>query len=159
MPATIHKLRGTYRKARHGPLEGAVPPVARIPRPPSSLGPTAAKEWRRVSKQLRKVQLLTESDFNALEAYCLTRARALEAEAVIATDGRTITTPQGARRHPELLTAERAWADCRKFEQAFAMTPAARRGMDLSTVPIGKKPNPFTDLDDKRDKRFFDSHQ
>lgn len=150
MPAKIHKLRGTYRKDRHGSLEDLVRPVDRIPRPPSSLGSTARKEWRRVTRQLCEVQLLTANDFNALEAYCLTRARAIEAEAVIALEGRTITTAQGKCRHPELLTAERAWADCRKFEQAFAMTPAARRGIDLSSVPIGQKPNPFTDLSEER---------
>lgn len=75
--------------------------------------------------------VLTGSDLVTLEAYCVARGRAIDAERVIAKEGRTFMTEQGPRRHPELLTAERAWADARRYEALFGLSPSARTSLGI----------------------------
>ena len=139
-PAKVLKMRGTYRADRHeaGDL---VPAVTKIPRPPTYLSKGARREWRRTAARAFKLGILTELDLNALEAYSIVRDRALESEAELARDGRMIETPQGRKRHPALITAERAWGDCRKYEALFGLSPSARRGLGMSE----QDPNAATD--------------
>lgn len=163
IPAKIHKLRGTFRKDRHGSGEDVVPPVVKVPRPPASLNAIGRREWTRAASQLCDVQLLTASDLNALEGYCHARSRALQAEADVEKDGQTTTTPQGIKRHPSMVTLEKAWADCRRYEGVFGMSPSARNGLDIPNKPLWT--NPFADLDEehffgplenpKSKRRFF----
>lgn len=149
-PAKVLKMRGTYRPDRHGAPEGdvTVSVVSRVPRPPAHLSALAKKEWRTMAKRLHKIGILTVHDLPTLEAYCVARARAIEAETVVQAEGRTIVTLQGTKRHPELLTAERSWADCRKYEALFGMSPSARR-----TLGITEDETDTTG--DSRAKRYF----
>lgn len=143
-PTKVLQLRGTYRADRHGAGDD-LPALSRVPRPPASLSATARREWRIIGKRLHDAELLTAQDLPSLEAYCVVRARALEAEAVVAMEGRTITTPQGMKRHPELVTAEKAWDDCRRYEQLFGLSPSARRGLGIQ-APTKQPQNAFSEL-------------
>jgi P27 family predicted phage terminase small subunit len=130
------KLRGTYRADRHEATK-SVPTVARIPRAPSYLTTGARREWSRIVRLVFDLAILTPLDLGALAAFAMARDRALEAEREVARDGATIETPQGRRRHPALLTLERAWADVRRYESLFGLNPSARRSLRMSeTTPI-----------------------
>jgi P27 family predicted phage terminase small subunit len=120
--------------------------LARAPRPPKHLGPLAAEIWRDMARQLVAAQMLSEGDLHALEDYCVTLERAREAEDVIRREGRVLVTPQGARRHPELVTAEKARADCRRIAAAFGLTPGDRPKVRL-TAEGEKKSNEFAAFD------------
>jgi len=128
-------MRGTFRPDRHGGTEPQPGTLAKVPKAPKNLGDIARRIWRQTAKRLIAIDLLTESDLGALESYCLAYERAIEAEAVVAKEGRVVETPQGKKRHPELMTAERARADMRKYEALFGMSPADRARLRTQPKP------------------------
>jgi P27 family predicted phage terminase small subunit len=147
-PTKLLKMRGTFRPDRHE-ADVLVPTIAKIPRPPARLSKGARREWRRIADNLFELGILTPLDLGALEAYSIARDRALEAELELARDGRTIKTPQGLRRHPACVTAEKAWADCRRYEMLFGLTPSARRSLRMS------EKDPIDEANAARNERFF----
>lgn len=147
-PTVIARIRGTYRADRHGPKTNATAsrPLARVPRPPAYLGATAKAEWTRLAKLLHAMRIITPQDLPELEAFAIARGRAIDAEAVLAREGRTIATPQGPKRHPELLTAEKSWADARRYAELFGLSPSARRSLGVQEPPA-EDVNPFDDIE------------
>ena len=125
-PSKLLRMRGTFRRARHAGSEPQPRTLPTVPTPPKRLGKLARQIWRETAKRLVAIDLLTASDLGALEAYCRAFARAIEAEAVVEREGRTIKSSQGRKRHPELITAERAWSEMRAYESRFGLTPADR---------------------------------
>lgn len=142
-PTNILQMRGTYRHDRHGGAELKAALLAKVPTPPKHLGVLAKKLWRQKAKTLIAMELLTAADLASLEGYCLAHERAIEAEAVVTVDGRTILTAQGRKRHPELITAEKARADMRRYEVEFGLTPSARARLRLPAAPAKPAANPF----------------
>jgi P27 family predicted phage terminase small subunit len=132
-PTKVLQLRGTFRSDRHGGQEPHATPLKAAPRPPKHIDETARKIWRKLAPALVAAELLTENDLGAFESYCVIYARALDAEAVVAVEGRTVTTQQGLKRHPELVTAEKARADMRKYEQLFGLSPSDRARLRIPT--------------------------
>ncbi len=127
----VLQLRGTYRGDRHAGAEPTPDVLTKIPRPPKHLGDVARTIWRQTAKRLIAIEILTENDLGALEGYCVTYERAIAAEAMVAMLGRMIQTAQGWKRHPELITAEKARAEMRRYEQLFGMSPADRARLRL----------------------------
>jgi P27 family predicted phage terminase small subunit len=64
-----------------------------LPRCPPHLSEEAKREWRRVSKLLYRLGLLTELDTTALSLYCQTFSQWVEAERKLASFGMLIKTP------------------------------------------------------------------
>lgn len=143
-PTRVLQMRGTYRNDRHGGVEPTGRALVKVPPPPKELSDAAKKFWRRVARHLITVKLLTDGDLFALEGYVLAYERATEAEAIVRTEGRTVTTSQGKKRHPELVTAEKARADMRRYEQEFGLTPSARtRVKDAPEAPKDPAADPW----------------
>jgi P27 family predicted phage terminase small subunit len=142
-PTRVLELRGTFRGDRHGGVEPKPAAPRKVPPAPKHLGDEARRIWKRLAKELLELELLTGVDLVALEGYCVTYERAIAAEAIVASEGRTVATAQGRKRHPELLTAEKARADLRRYDQEFGFTPSARAR--LRGAPAKKTPaaNPF----------------
>lgn len=72
-PDNVHKLRGTYRKDRHGdPAEKVEVPVSR-PDPPDVVAKDeeATKEWGRICDEMETWGILAETDRALLAQYCL----------------------------------------------------------------------------------------
>lgn len=145
-PTKILKMRGTFRRDRHGGQEPQTTALVSVPRPPKHLSDTERKIWRRVARLLVASELLTANDLDTFEGYVVVYARALDAEAVVATEGRTVTTPQGLKRHPELVTAERARSDMRRYEKLFGMSPADRAGLRLPSKNSKPAADPWDDV-------------
>lgn len=139
-------MRGTFRRDRHGGQEPQAAKLILPPRPPKHLNATERKVWKRVAPTLVAAELLTANDLGTFESYVVIYARALDSEAVVARDGRTIETPQGMKRHPELMTAERARADMRKYEKLFGMSPADRAGLRLPPSKPAVKNDPWDEV-------------
>src|SRR4051812_3975129 len=99
-PAHVLQMRGTYREDRHGGEEFTLPKLTEMPAPPDEFTPLAQRLWREKAAMLVELDLLTDADLASLEGYVLAHERAIEAEKVVATDGRTIKTSQGMKRHP-----------------------------------------------------------
>lgn len=72
-PTAIKELEGNPGKR---PLNAKEPkPVKKAPACPKWLEPEAKKEWRRLSKQLEQLGVLTELDMASFAAYCQAYAR------------------------------------------------------------------------------------
>jgi P27 family predicted phage terminase small subunit len=142
-PSNILQMRGTYRADRHAGAETEAPKLTESPAPPDEFSPLAQRLWREKAKLLIELDLLTDADLASLEGYVLAHERAIEAERVVAIDGRTVPTSQGIKRHPELVTAEKARADMRRYETEFGLTPSARLRMRQPPKPKEPAQNQF----------------
>ena len=92
-PTAIKELEGNPGKR---PLNAKEPkPVKKAPSCPKWLEPEAKKEWRRLSKQLEQLGVLTELDMASFAAYCQAYARYKEAEEFITQHGSIVKTPSG----------------------------------------------------------------
>jgi len=142
-PTTVLQMRGTYRPDRHGGDEPKAPAVTDVPPAPDEFSDLARTLWDRKSTLLIELNLLTAADLASLEGYVLAHERAIEAERVVSVEGRTVATSQGIKRHPELITAEKARADMRRYEQEFGLTPSARARLRQPVKPPSPADNPF----------------
>ena len=78
-PTAIKELEGNPGKRKINEAEPK--PEKKAPPCPKWLEPEAKKEWRRLSKQLEQIGVLTEVDQAAFASYCQAYARWKEAEA------------------------------------------------------------------------------
>jgi P27 family predicted phage terminase small subunit len=93
-PTAIKVLEGNPGKRS---LNTAEPkPVKKAPRCPAWLEDEAKKEWKRMSKQLEQLGILTEIDMAAFAGYCQAYARWKEAEEFITQHGTIVKTPSGS---------------------------------------------------------------
>src|ERR1051325_241632 len=83
-PTALKVLEGRS----HRPLPGNEPkPAQGVPSCPKHLNSEARKEWRRITKELLHLGLLTKIDRGALSCYCQAWARLIEAEEYLAKEG------------------------------------------------------------------------
>ena len=102
-------------------------PDKKAPTCPAWLEPEAKKEWRRMSKQLEQLGLLTELDRAAFAAYCQAYARWKEAEEFITKHGSMIRTPNGyLQQVPQVSIAQTYLKIMNRFAEQFGLTPASR---------------------------------
>jgi P27 family predicted phage terminase small subunit len=105
----------------------------------------AKKEWKRVSRELTTLGLLTSIDRAALAAYCAAYSRWSAAELSIQKFGTVIKSPKSGFpiQNPYVSVANTALDLMRKFASEFGMTPASRTR--LSVEPQGgEHQDPFT---------------
>ena len=102
-------------------------PDKKAPTCPAWLEPEAKKEWRRMSKQLEQLGLLTELDRAAFAAYCQAYARWKEAEEFITKHGSMIRTPNGyLQQVPQVSIAQTIQKLMLKYCAEFGLTPSSR---------------------------------
>jgi P27 family predicted phage terminase small subunit len=110
-------------------------PAQTVPTPPGVLSDAAKTEWRRVSKELHVLGMLTRLDRAALAAYCQAYGRWTQAERALAemakddplTSGLMVKTTNGNAIQNALVgTANKAMADMVRYAVEFGMTPSAR---------------------------------
>lgn len=102
-------------------------PAKKAPRCPSWLEAEAKKEWKRMSKALERMGLLTEMDMAAFAGYCQAYARWKEAEEFITQHGTIIRTPNGyLQQVPQVSIAQTNQKIMLKFCEQFGLTPSAR---------------------------------
>ena len=95
---------------------------------PTWLDGEAKAEWRRVTKELDRLGLLTKVDRASLACYCQAWAEFYEAKRELKKHGsRTITTDKGfALNHPAVSRMNAAWKAIRAFAGQFGLDPASR---------------------------------
>lgn len=129
-------------------------PKAALPKAPIELMADAKVEWRRISKHLFALGLLSDIDRGALAACCQSYGRWISAERLIAElakrdpvfKGLMIKTKNGNMiQNPLVGTANKAMADYVRYCVEFGMTPSARSRIQVEK-PEGK---------DEKDE-FFD---
>ena len=92
-PTAVKVLEGNPGKRQLNELEPK--PEKKAPKCPVWLDKEAKKEWRRISKQLEDLGILTEVDMAAFAGYCEAYSRWKEAEEFISKHGTIVKTPSG----------------------------------------------------------------
>lgn len=151
LPVERHKVRGTYRKDRHGSDEVDVARGA--PQPPDfGAGPEAEyarEQWARLVPMLDGMGVLTPNERTALEVHCMTYADWRCCWDWVREHGRVneiVTKENGTHRkeHPEAVRLKQLLPILAQQLAAFGLTPSSRGNL----VPA--KPD-----DDPEGKDFF----
>lgn len=137
IPTALRLLNGNRSRRPINDDEPKPEAVKAAIRCPSVLKKTARQEWRRVTKELSDMGILTVADRSPLMSYCQYYAKFEEAwqkmqaadfEMVHATEsGYQVTTPWWA-------IANRAEDKMRAFWQEFGLTPASRTRIRVEKV-------------------------
>ena len=140
-PIEILKLKGTYRKDRHG---GTPQPKVKAPPCPAGLCPDGKKVWRNLTKHLLSMRLISEVDWPQLERYCIFFIRWRQCEQFIEKHGTTypvkadnpdtyvVKPPDGGpcivgwKLHPHVRESENLDHILKQIEANFGLTPSAR---------------------------------
>lgn len=128
---TILKLRagnpGHQKLNRNEPKPRPMAPTC-----PVWLDLEAKREWRRISRELDRIGMLTLVDRAALAGYCQAWSRWRDAEMVLSERGMVFETPSGyAQQRPEVAIAQKSLQIVAKFCTEFGLTPSARSRMTL----------------------------
>ena len=130
-PTAIKELEGNPGKR---PLNKNEPkPKQTAPKCPSWLEPDAKKEWRRLSKELESMGLLTEMDMAAFAGYCQAYARWKEAEEFISKHGSILKTASGyIQQIPQVSIAQQNLKQMRNFCSELGLSPSARSRLNIN---------------------------
>jgi len=129
-PTALKLLEGNPGKR---PLNAKEPkPEKKAPRCPSWLEPEAKKEWKRMSKTLETMGVLTQVDSAAFAGYCQAYARWKEAEEFLTKHGTIFKTPSGyIQQVPQVSIAQTYLKVMKDFCSEFGLTPAARTRIQI----------------------------
>jgi P27 family predicted phage terminase small subunit len=159
LPANVHLLHGNpSKKALGSLLDGGVRPPVSVPSCPRHLGDEAQKEWRRITRHLEPLGLISQIDRAALAGYCSAWGDYVWAELRIAAlngadptrpnteargadntgeRGRIWDTPSGYKQiSVPMQIRNRALEMMVKFLAEFGMSPAARSRVTPSDVQL-----------------------
>ncbi len=124
-PTAIKVLEGNPGKRELNMNEPK--PKTKAPRCPTWLEEEAKKEWKRLSKQMEQLGILTEIDMAAFSGYCQAYARWKEAEEFITKHGTIVKTPSGYwQQVPQVSIAQTYLKIMNKFCEQFGLTPSSR---------------------------------
>ena len=131
LPTALKAVKGTLQKCRTNKKEPK--PESIIPEPPEFITGIALEEWKRASKLLLDMRVLTSADGVALAAYCDAYRLWVEATEMVRKSGILIKTVQGnVIQNPALGVANKARQDMVKYLIEFGMTPASRPRVSAS---------------------------
>jgi len=143
LPANVHLLRGNAsKKPLASLLDEVVRPDVAVPKCPDALSPEAKAEWKRITKHLRVLGLISQIDMAMLTGYCAAwgdyvwaekRIAALNVEDPTGERGRIWDTPSGYKQISVLQQIKnRALDQLKSFAAEFGMSPAARSRVTAS---------------------------
>jgi P27 family predicted phage terminase small subunit len=120
----------------HRPLNDKEPKPTGTPTCPKHLDKAAKAEWKRISKELTSLGLLTSVDRAALAAYCQAWSRFITAEEGIARFGLVIKSPKSGFpiQNPFVSISNTALDLMRKFAVEFGLSPASRSRLTTGTA-------------------------
>jgi len=124
-PTEVKKLEGNPGKRALNKKEPK--PESVVPRCPSHLPDVAKAEWRRITKELHALGLLSRIDRAALVAYCQAWSDYIEADEEITVQGAVIVSEKGGMyQNPWVGIKNSALNRLVKIAAEFGMTPSSR---------------------------------
>jgi P27 family predicted phage terminase small subunit len=130
-PTAVKELEGNPGKRALNKNEPKPKQIA--PKCPSWLEPDAKKEWRRLSKELEAMGLLTQVDMAAFAGYCQAYARWKEAEEFISKHGSILKTASGyIQQIPQVSIAQQNLKQMRNFCSELGLSPSARSRLNIN---------------------------
>lgn len=129
-PTALKVLEGNPGKR---PLNVNEPkPEKKAPKCPTWLEPEAKKEWRRMSRSLEAIGILTKVDAASFAGYCQAYARWKEAEEFLTKHGTIFKTPSGyIQQVPQVSIAQTYLKIMKDFCSEFGLTPASRTRINV----------------------------
>lgn len=134
IPTALHLLRGNPGRRAHTRKEPTPAPLTELA-PPAWMAADAQAEWTRLAPTLARLGVLTETDADALAAYCEAWTTWKAATRAIRDGGLTIETEHGTRMSPFVRIANDAMGQCRALLVEFGMTPSARARVQAKAPP------------------------
>ena len=143
-PTKLKLLKGNPGKRKLPDNEPEPEKPIKPPPAPRHLDKLAKKEWRRISKLIHPLGLLTKIDLTALSAYCATYSLWVDAMLQIQEHGVLIKAQSGfPMQSPYLQIANKAQGEMRKWLVEFGMTPSSRAGLKVNSVKPKSKTEKF----------------
>ncbi|WP_333861588.1 phage terminase small subunit P27 family [Clostridium sp.] len=143
-PTALKVLEGNPGKR---PLNVNEPkPEKKAPKCPTWLEPEAKKEWRRMSRSLEAIGILTKVDAASFAGYCQAYARWKEAEEFLTKHGTIFKTPSGyIQQVPQVSIAQTYLKIMKDFCSEFGLTPASRTRINVGEK-TGDTDDPMEDI-------------
>lgn len=125
------ELRIIEGNREHRPIRQTVKPAKEIPGCPQWLNPVGKTEWKRISKELEKLNLLVKIDMAALALYCQNYAVVVQCSNYINSKGgfAKYLKDRNAQTSPHITVMNKAMTQIHKICTEFGMTPSARGRM------------------------------
>jgi P27 family predicted phage terminase small subunit len=147
-PTSLKLLRGNPGKRKLNANEPD--PAPAIPACPSHLNKVGKAEWRRVTKELLALGLISKLDRAALGGYCDAYSRWAEAATQIQQYGLIFKSPSGyPMPSPYLAIVHTALDQMRAFLTEFGMTPSSRSRVKVANPKQRSLFDEFLDLDEE----------
>lgn len=129
-PTKLKMLEGNPGKRQVNMNEPNPKPL--VPTCPDWVSDVAKKEWKRVVPELERLGLLTCVDGAALEGYCQSYARWVEAEQFMMKHGTIFKTPNGyIQQVPQVAIAQKYLNMVKAFCAEFGLTPSSRSRLTI----------------------------
>lgn len=131
-PTAVKELEGNPGKRALNKKEPK--PENKIPPCPKHLTDVARKEWRRVTKELFALGIITRLDQAALAICCTAWADYVKACEMLELEGEVIISDKGgAYQNPWMAIKKRSMDQVMKFYAEFGMTPSGRSRVKVET--------------------------
>ena len=154
IPTSLKLFRGTARgkdKRRNEPRPGVS-----VPRCPKDLPEEAQRIFRRLSKVLAPLGLLTVADHETFELMCLHGGLARRAAIQMANEGLTTKDERNLDRKSPLNQMLKDHSDAyRRYAGLFGLSPSARSEIDLPEMARSRRELLLSD----DERRFFGDGQ
>ena len=150
VPSAIKLIQGNPGRR---PINKKEPkPKPKVPSPPSALKGEALREWKRITKVLGPMWMLSDLDRAVLAAYCTAYARwkaatdGIAAAAKSTGHGGLLTETRNGNliQNPLVGIQRRAAEDMVKHGAEFGLTPSARSRLKIENP--NRKPNEFDEF-------------
>ncbi|MEP2028229.1 MAG: phage terminase small subunit P27 family [Paracoccaceae bacterium] len=111
-----------------------------MPTCPSHLSSTAKTEWKRLSRVLNEIGLLTQIDRTVLAGYCQSYGRWVEAERKLQETPTLLKTPAGyIQTSPWLTISNKQMELMAKYMSELGLTPTSRARLSVNALSEDEK--------------------
>ncbi len=120
---------GRHKTPKPSPIKA----VRGVPTCPAWLGKEGKTEWKRITKELQLIGLLSKLDRACLVTYCEAWEEFISMVKQVRKEGVSVMTMDGGKKVNPSLKAKQAAADrVVKIAAQFGMTPAARTKIEAA---------------------------
>ena len=135
-PDNVHQLHGTRSRVTKAPgHESPDPePVTEVPPPPHTLTTDRVqRKWKDTAAALLRMKVLTATDIDALESYCVSYDMMCDAVEEIRIEGLTIFGASGVKiKNPACNVLKDAQTELRQMGTLLGLNPSARTRINVS---------------------------
>jgi P27 family predicted phage terminase small subunit len=154
-PAALKKLQGNPGRRA---LNNNEPQFSGTPKCPSWLDRDAKTEWKRVTRELEALNMLTACDQAALAGYCKSYSTWKQAELLVTKHGIVLTDPilsktgevigQRMKRNPATTIASDSLKSLARYGSLFGFDPSSRARLHISPTEAADPFGAFLDEGD-----------